>query len=299
MSDRGEGNVTTVTDEELLARQFEAHRPRLRAVAYRMLGSLAEADDAVQEAWLRLTRSGAAVENLGGWLTTVIARVSVDMLRSRNARREEPLDEVVPEMTVTLQEADGPEADALHADAVSLALLVVLESLTPAERLAFVVHDMFDLPFDEIASIAGRSAAAVRQQASRALRRVRQAPVLNPDLNRQRQVVEAFFAAAREGDFDALISLLDPRAVARSDEAAGHRLMHGPAAIARQALRFANPAAQVRPALVNGAAGVIVTIGQRPVSVMGFTITHGKIAEINSVSDPAWLQHLNLDIPQT
>jgi RNA polymerase sigma-70 factor (ECF subfamily) len=298
MSDSDEGNVT-MTGEELLAGQFETHRSRLRAMAYRMLGSHAEADDAVQEAWLRLTKSGAAVENLGGWLTTVIARVSVDMLRSRNARREDPLDVLVPDMLVTLDEADGPEADALHADAVSLALLVVLGSLTPAERLAFVLHDMFDLPFDEIASIAGRSAAAVRQQASRARRRVRgHAPVPDPDLNHQRQVVKAFFAAARDGDFGTLISLLDPHAVARSDDGTGPRLLRGPAAIARQALMFANPAAQVRPALVNGAAGVIVTIGQTPVSVMSFTVTRGKIAEINSISNPARLQRLNLDIPQ-
>jgi RNA polymerase sigma factor (sigma-70 family) len=288
-----------MTDEELLAGQFEAHRARLRAVAYRMLGSLAEADDAVQEAWLRLTRSGTAVENLGGWLTTVIARVSVDMLRSRNARREDPLDAGVPDMLVTQDEADGPEAGALHADAVSLALLVVLGSLTPAERLAFVLHDLFGLPFGEIASIAGRSPAAVRQQASRARRRVRgQAPVPDPGLSHQRQVVEAFFAAARDGAFDTLISLLDPDAVARSDDGTRSRLLRGPAAIARQALMFANPAAQVRPALVNGAAGVIVTIGQTPVSVMSFTVTHGKIAEINSISDPARLQRLNLDMPQ-
>lgn len=299
MSDRGEGNVTTVTDEELLARQFEAHRARLRAVAYRMLGSLAEADDAVQEAWLRLTRSGAAVENLGGWLTTVVARVSVDMLRSRNARREDPLDAAVPDMLITLDEPGGPEADALHADAVSLALLVVLGSLTPPERLAFVMHDLFDLPFDEIASITGRSPAAVRQQASRARRRVRgQVPVSDPDLNRQREVIEAFFAAARDGDFDTLISLLDPQAVARSDDGTAPRLQRGPAAIARQALMFARPAAQVRPALINGAAGVIVTLGQRPISVMSFTVTRGKITEINSISDPTRLQQLNLDIPQ-
>ena len=287
---------------ERLAGQFEEHRPRLRAVAYRMLGSLAEADDAVQEAWLRLSRSGTDVENLGGWLTTVVARVCLDMLRSRKVRREEPLEVHMPDMLISLDGGPAPEEEAVLADSVGLALLVVLDTLTPAERLAFVLHDMFDLPFEQIAPIVGRAPAATRQLASRARRRVRDAaPVPDPDLSLQREVVGAFFAAARSGDFVALVTVLDPEVVLRADAGAAgpgaSAILRGPAAVSAQAIMFANPAALVRPALVNGAAGVVITVGQRPVSVMGFIVVSGKIAEINAMTDLDRLRQLDLAIP--
>src|SRR5579859_2747149 len=278
-----------MNEKDLLAGQFEEHRPRLRAIAYRMLGSLAEADDAVQEAWLRLSRSGADVENLGGWLTTVVAHVCLDVLRSRRVRREEPLEVHVPDMLINLDEGPGPEEEAVLADSVGLALLVVLDTLTPAERLAFVLHDMFDLPFEQIAPIVGRAPAATRQLASRARRRVREAaPVPDPDLSRQREVVSAFFAAARCGDFDALVTVLDPGVVLRADRGAelGVAVLHGPAAVAGQALGARTPDAVLRPALVNGAAGVVITVGPRPISVMAFTVVNGKIVEIIAVTDP-------------
>ena len=291
-----------MNENDLLAGHFEEHRPRLRAVAYRMLGSLAEAEDAVQEAWLRLSQSGSGVENLGGWLTTVVARVCLDMLRSRKVRREEPLEVHVPDMLINLDEGPGPEEEAVLADSVGLALLVVLDTLTPAERLAFVLHDMFDLPFEQIAPIVSRSSAATRQLASRARHRVRgAAPVPDPDLSLQREVVGAFFAAARGGDFDALVTVLDPEVVLRADAGpkrpSGTVVLRGPAAVARQAMMFATPAALTRPALVNGAAGVVVTVGRRPTSVMAFTVAGGKIAEINAISDPERLRRLKLDIP--
>ena len=280
-------------EHEWLADRFEEHRPHLRAVAYRMLGSLAEADDAVQDTWLRLTRAGAdEVENLGGWLTTVVARVCLNMLRSRATRREEPLGPHLPDPVISPPGTLQPEEEALLADSVGLALLVVLDSLSPAERLAFVLHDMFELPFDEIAPMVGRSPTAARQLASRARRRVRGAelPAPDPDLARQRAVVDAFFLAARGGDFDTLVSLLDPEVVLRSDfgarRPAAARVTRGAAAVARQALIGALPTAHLHPALVNGAAGVVVTVNGRPFAVLGFTVTEGGIVEIDAIADP-------------
>jgi RNA polymerase sigma factor (sigma-70 family) len=280
-------------EHEWLADRFEEHRPHLRAVAYRMLGSLAEADDAVQDTWLRLTRAGAdEVENLGGWLTTVVARVCLNMLRSRATRREEPLGPHLPDPVISPPGTLQPEEEALLADSVGLALLVVLDSLSPAERLAFVLHDMFELPFDEIAPMVGRSPTAARQLASRARRRVRGAepPAPDPDLARQRAVVDAFFLAARGGDFDTLVSLLDPDVVLRSDfgarRPAAARVTRGAAAVARQALIGALPTAHLHPALVNGAAGVVVTVNGRPFAVLGFTVTEGRIVEIDAIADP-------------
>jgi RNA polymerase sigma factor (sigma-70 family) len=278
-------------EQEWLADRFEEHRAHLRAVAYRMLGSLAEADDAVQDSWLRLSRSGVSdVENLGGWLTTIVARVCLNILRSRNLRREESLGVHLPDPVIK-----SPEEEALLADSVGLALLVVLDTLAPAERLAFVLHDMFQLPFEEIAPMVGRSPAAARQLASRARRRVKGAeiPAPDPDLARQRQVVDAFFLAARGGDFDALVAVLDPDVVLRSDAGArrpaGSFVIRGATAVARQSLRGLRSAlatALVRPALVNGAAGVVVTVGGRPLAVMGFTVSEGKIVEIDAIADP-------------
>jgi RNA polymerase sigma factor (sigma-70 family) len=280
-------------ERDWLAGRFEEHRPRLRAVAYRMLGSLAEADDAVQDAWLRLSRAGAGeVENLGGWLTTVVARICLNMLRSRATRREEPLDAHLPDPVISPEGPLRPEEEALLADSVGLALLVVLDSLSPAERLAFVLHDMFDLPFEEIAPMVGRTPAAARQLASRARRRVGGAeiPAPDPDLARQRDVVDAFFRAARGGDFDTLVTLLDPDVVLRSDfgarRPAAATVTHGAAAVARQALIGAVPTAQLHPALVNGAAGVVVTVRGRPFAVLGFTVTDGRIVEIDAIADP-------------
>jgi RNA polymerase sigma-70 factor (ECF subfamily) len=279
-------------ERQWLADQFEEHRPHLRAVAYRMLGSLAEADDAVQDTWLRLGRAGAGdVENLGGWLTTVVARVCLNMLRSR-ARHEETLGLHLPDPVISPEGPLQPEEEALLADSVGLALLVVLDSLSPAERLAFVLHDMFELPFEEIAPLVGRTPAATRQLASRARRRVSGAdiPAPDPDLARQRTVVDAFLRAARGGDLDALVALLHPDVVLRSDFGARRpdapRVTRGPAAVARQALAGALPAAQLRPALVNGAAGVVVTVGGRAFAVLGFTVTEGRIVEIDAIADP-------------
>ena len=289
-------------NDDLLARSFETHRSHLRSVAYRMLGSLSEAEDAVQESWLRLSRSdSAAVENLGGWLTTVVGRVCLDMLRSRKARREEPWDVLVPDPIISREDA-GPEHEALVADSVGLALLVVLDTLTPGERLAFVLRDMFAMPFEEIAPIVGRSEAATRQLASRARRRVQGAPVApDPDLGRQREVVDAFLAAARGGDFDALVSVLDPEVVLRADRgAAGDSVeVRGPAAVANQALTFSRLGAgggTVRRALVNGAAGVVGIREGRPFSVLGFTVAGGRIVEIDILADPARLERLDLAV---
>ena len=279
-------------ENEWLAERFEEHRAHLRAVAYRMLGSLAEADDAVQDAWLRVSRAGAGeVENLGGWLTTIVARVCLNMLRSRGARREDAVGAHVPDPVITPEGALPPDEEAVLADSVGLALLVVLDTMAPAERLAFVLHDMFDLPFEEIAPMVGRSPAAARQLASRARRRVRGAEVPAPDadLARQRDVVDAFFLAARGGDFDALVALLDPDVVLRADFGArrrpASRVVHGAEDVARQALMFSVPAAELHPALVNGAAGVVVTVHGRPFAVMGFTVTEGRIVEIDAIGD--------------
>ncbi len=287
---------------EWLADRFEANRTHLRAVAYRMLGSLSEADDAVQEAWLRLSRSDTSgVENLGGWLTTVVARVCLDMLRSRKSRREVPLGAHVPDPIVSREGGIGPEHQALLADSVGLALLVVLETLAPAERLAFVLHDMFAVPFDEIAAIVGRSPTAARQLASRARRRVQgAAPVPDADLTCQREVVDAFLAAARDGDFDALLAVLNPDVVLRGDRGAvppgASKEVRGARAVAEQALTFAQFAQFAQPVLVNGAAGVVVAPGGRPFSVMGFTVMRGKIVEIDVLADPARLRQLDLPV---
>ncbi len=283
-------------ESQWLADRFEEHRARLRAVAYRMLGSLTDADDAVQDAWLRLSRSGAGeVENMGGWLTTIVARVCLNMLRSRNLRREESLGVRLPDPVVSPDAELQPEEEALLADSVGLALLVVLDALAPAQRLAFVLHDMFELPFKEIAPMVGRTPAAARQLASRARRRVKGAevPAPDPDLAHQREVVDAFFLAARGGDFDALVAVLDPDVVLRIDAGArrpaASMAIRGAAAVARQAgsgLTTALPAVRLRPALVNGAAGVVVTVRGRPVTVMGFTVADGKIVEIDAIADP-------------
>jgi RNA polymerase sigma factor (sigma-70 family) len=287
-----------MSENDWLADRFEEHRPHLRAAAYRMLGSVSEADDAVQEAWLRLSRSDASgIENLGGWLTTVVARVCLNMLRSR--RREEQLSVHVPEPIVSREDGVDPEHEALLADSVGLALLVVLETLGPAERLAFVLHDMFAVPFDEIAPIVGRSPTATRQLASRARRRVQgAAPVPDADLAAQREVVDAFFAAARDGDFDALVAVLDPDIVLRADGGAAHpeatAEVHGARAVAERALTFARLAPFVRPALVNGVAGVVVAPSGRPFSVMAFTVAGGKIVAIDALADPDRLARLDL-----
>ena len=289
-------------ERESLADRFEANRTRLRAVGYRMLGSVSEADDAVQEAWLRLSRSDTGgVENLDGWLTTVVARVCLDMLRSRKARREEPLGPRVPEPIVSRELEVDPEHAALLADSVGLALLVVLETLAPLERLAFVLHDMFAVPFDQIAPIVGRSPAAARQLASRARRRVQAAtPVPDPDLARQREVVDAFLAAARRGDFDALLAVLDPDVVLRIDRGAvprgASREVRGAQAVLEQARAFVPLVASARPALVNGAAGVVVARRGRPLAVAGFTVAHGQIVEIDLLADPARLRELDLTV---
>jgi RNA polymerase sigma factor (sigma-70 family) len=287
-------------ENDWLAERFEEHRPHLRAAAYRMLGSVSEADDAVQEAWLRLSRSDASgIENLGGWLTTVVARISLNMLRSR--RREQPLDVYVPEPIVSREDGVDPEHEALLADSVGLALLVVLETLSPPERLAFVLHDMFGVPFDEIAPIVDRSPAAARQLASRARRRVQGAATTpDPDLPAQRAVVDAFFAAARDGDFDALVAALDPDVVLRSDggvarPGATHEV-HGARAVAERALTFAHLSPYVRPALINGAAGVVVAPRGRPFSVMGFTVAGGRIVAIDALADPERLAQLDLTV---
>jgi RNA polymerase sigma factor (sigma-70 family) len=287
-----------MTDTEFLAEQFEATRPHLRAVAYRMLGSLNEADDAVQEAWLRLSRSDAdEIDNLGGWLTTVVARVSLDMLRARRSRREEPLDVHMPEPIVSRADGLDPEQEALLADSVGLALLVVLEKLNPAERLAFVLHDMFAVPFDEIGPMVGRSPTAARQLASRARRRVQGAATPDSDLAEQRRVVDAFFAAARDGDFDGLVAVLDPDVVSRGDGGAGRWVeVRGAEAVASRAMSFARLAPYVRPALVNGAAGAVSTRDGEPFSVGGFTVQGEKIVEIDFFADPARLRRLDLTI---
>ena len=281
-------------DNEWLAGHFERHRPHLRAVAYRMLGSLAEADDAVQDTWLRLSRSGAEdVENLGGWLTTVVARVCLNMLRSRSHRREEPLMVHLPDPVISPDGESQPEEAALLADSVGLALLVVLDTLTPDERLVFVLHDMFELPFTEIAPMVGRTPAAAKQLASRARRRVKGAgmPAPDPDLARQRQVVDAFFAAARRGDFDALVAVLHPDVVGRADygarRPAASVVTRGAEAVARQALLGgAMSAARLHPALLNGSAGVVVTLRGQPFALMSFTVADGKITEIDTIADP-------------
>jgi RNA polymerase sigma-70 factor (ECF subfamily) len=291
-----------MNERDWLAERFHEHRRHLRAVAYRMLGSLAEADDAVQETWIRLSRSDTSeVENLGGWLTTVVARICLNMLQARRSRREESLDAHVPDPIVRLEEEVGPEEQALLADSVGLALLVVLEALDPPERLAFVLHDMFDVPFDEIAPIVGRSPTAARQLASRARRRVKGiAPVPDADLSRQREVVDAFLAAARAGDFEALLEVLDPDVLLRADRGAvpagASRVVRGAEAVAGLALSYSRQlGSRVRPALVNGAPGFVSrTPDGRPFSVMGCTVSGGRIVEIDILADPARLAQIDL-----
>jgi RNA polymerase sigma factor (sigma-70 family) len=292
----------TVHEHEWLAKRFEENRTHLRAVAYRMLGSLNEADDAVQEAWLRLSRSDiSGVENLGGWLTTVVARVSLDLLRSRASRREESLSAHVPEPVANSEHGADPEQEALLADSVDLAVLVVLDRLNPAERVAFVLHDIFAVPFEEIARIVGRSPAAVRQLASRARRRVQGAATARySDVAGQRDVVDAFLAAIRGDDFDALLALLDPDVVIRADHAAvppgAPREVRGARNCARRALSYSEGVRFAAPLLINGRAGVVVAPKGRLSGVLSFTLKGGKITQIDVIDDPALLRQLDLSI---
>ena len=298
--------MSEMTENELLAGEFERHRARLRAVAYRMLGSISDADDAVQESWFRLSRSDReAIENLPGWLTAVVARVSLDMLRARRTRREDYVGSWLPEPVVTVEDGEGnPEYEALLADSVGLALLVVLDSLAPPERLAFVLHDMFAVPFDQIAAIVGTSPAAARQLASRARRRVRgAAPTGGTELPQQRELVEAFLAASREGDFEGLLAVLDPDVVFRIDVGGrGPRAREpvtGAEAVARQVLARGRPFARfARPAVVNGVAGVVVAPAGRPMAVVAFTSARGRIVAIDLIADREKLRRLALDSPQ-
>ena len=287
-------------ERDWLAARFEEHRTRLRAVAYRMLGSLSEADDAVQEAWLRLNRTDAdELENLGGWLTTVVARISLNMLRSRRARREEPLAGRLPDPLIDRADGIGPEHEALLADSVGLALLVVLETLSPPERLAFVLHDVFAVPFDEIAPIVDRSPEAARQLASRARRRVRaERTVPDADLETQWEVIDAFLAAAREGDFDRLVAVLDPDVVLRQyfGPVGGSREMRGAAAVAGRALGYAQIGLDIRPALINGVAGAVAFRDGQPFSIGAVTVRNGKIVELDFLGDPERLRELDLTI---
>ncbi|MEV7887317.1 sigma-70 family RNA polymerase sigma factor [Streptomyces sp. NPDC002817] len=278
-----------MSESEFLAERFEAYRGHLNAVAHRMLGSRAEADDAVQEAWFRLSRSDTRqVENLGGWLTTVVGRVCLDMLRSRKARAEQPLEPDVPLPGVV----PDPEQDALLADSVGVALLVVLETLTPAERLAFVLHDLFAVPFEDVADIVGRTPAATRQLASRARRRVQGAPAPDADLVRQREVVDAFLAAARGGDFDALVDVLDPDVVARAEVG----VTAGALAVAKGATSFASLALVARPALVDGVTGLAVLVDGRVERALAFTFVRDRIAVIDVVTDPARVAALDIEL---
>jgi RNA polymerase sigma-70 factor, ECF subfamily len=287
-------------EREWLAERFEEHRIRLRAVAYRMLGSLSEADDAVQEAWLRLNRTDAGeIENLGGWLTTVVARVSLNMLRSRNVRREESIEVRFPEPIVDRADGVDPEHEALLADSVGLALLVVLETLSPPERLAFVLHDIFAMPFDEIAPIVDRSPDAARQLASRARRRVRgERTVPDTDLATQRRVVDAFLAASRDGDFEALLAVLDPDVVLRADlgPLGGSREVRGAEAVASQALFYSQMGLVVRPALINGVPGAVTTRDGELFSVGAIIVQDEKIVEMDILADPERLAQLDLTI---
>lgn len=278
-------------ETDWLDERFEEQRGHLRAVAYRMLGSFTEADDAVQDAWIRASRAGVhEVENLGGWLTTIVARVCLNMLRARNVRREDSLETYVPDPLITRVGGLQPEEEALLADSVGLALLVVLDSLSPVERLAFVLHDMFDLSFGEIAPMVDRSPTAARQLASRARRRVRGAEIPDPDHARQRAVVDAFFLAARAGDFEALVALLHPDVVLRADfgpsRPAASTIVRGAVAVANRARLGANPAALLHPALINGAAGVVITLDGRPHAVMAFTVVNDRVIELDIIGDP-------------
>lgn len=286
-----------------LAERFEEHRGHLRAVAYRMLGSLGEAEDAVQETWIRLSSADTSgIENLGGWLTTVVSRACLNVLRSRASRREHPLDTYVPDPIITFEDATDPEQEALMADSIGLALLIVLETLPPRERMAFVLHDMFGVSFDDIAAIVDRSPAAARQLASRARRRVRGAtPDPDHDLQTQQRVVSAFFAAARAGDFEALLAVLDPDIVSRTDfgTSAASAVVRGAHAVATNAVRFKDTARVVTPAVVNGGPGVVITLNGRVVSVMAFTVVDDRVAAIDSLSDPDRLSRLAIPGPNS
>ncbi len=286
-------------DDEYLAQRFEEHRPRLRSVAYRMLGSFSDADDALQDTWLRLSRAGTdGVENLGAWLTTITARVCLSMLRSRGTRREDPLEGRLPDPVVSPEGTLQPEEEAVLADSVGLALLVVLDTLAPAERLAFVLHDMFDLPFDQIAPMVGRTPTAARQLASRARRRVRGADVPEPDADpaRRRQVVDAFFRAARGGDLESLVAVLHPDVVLRADFGPGRhaapRVVRGAEAVVAQARMGAATDSEVHPALVDGQAGAVITVRGRPFAIMGFTVVDGRILAIDVIMGPERVRRL-------
>ena len=292
-----------MAESDRLIEGFAENRTRLRAVAYRMLGSFAEADDAVQEAWLRLTKADSSeVDNLGAWLTTIVARVCLNVLRSRRTRPEEPFGAHLPDPVISRTDRTSPEDEALLTDSVGLALQVVLDTLTPAERLAFVLHDMFDLPFDDIAPIVGRSSTSARQLASRARRRVRGADVPRPDadIGRQREVVDAFFAAARRGDFDALVTVLDPDVVERVDAGTARPdisgMVRGARVVAGRAIMFDQPSPRLRSVLVNGAAGVVVIVRGQPFAVMAFTVSDGRIVEIDVLADPDRLNRLDLAV---
>ncbi len=292
-----------MSDEQFLAARFEQHRAELRAVAYRMLGSLSDADDAVQEAWLRLSRSADdEIDNLGAWLTTVVGRVCLNMLRARTRRREAAMPVHIPDPIVAPEGELDPEHQAILADSVGLALLVVLDALSPDERLAFVMHDMFAVPYKDIAAMIGRSPVATRQLASRAKRRVQgEAPRSDAGLSEQRQIVDAFFAAARDGDFEALVAVLDPDVVLRSDGGARRAgatfLVRGAAEVASRAMVYASMSPFVLPAIVNGSAGVVVAPRGTAFSVMAFTVRHGKVIAIDSLADPSRLGRLDLAVP--
>ncbi len=289
-----------VADIDALAQEFELHRPKLRAVAYRMLGSFAEADDVLQESWLRFSAAGTGgVENVGSWLTTIVARLCLNALRTRRQRREEPLEVYMPDPVISSPGAIDPEQEILLADAVGVALDVILDTLQPAERLALVLHDMFDVPFEDIAAMLGRSPAATRQLASRARRQVRDSsPPPEPDPARSRGVVDAFFSAARGGDLQALIALLDPGVVLRADggreRAAATAIVRGASAVASRATMFARPDGRVVPALVNGGAGVVVLVGGECISVMAFTVAGGRVVQVDALVDPERLRRLDL-----
>lgn len=289
-------------EREWLTERFQQHRAHLRGVAYRMLGSVGEADDALQEAWLRIRdQDPRSVENMRGWLTTIVGRVCLNMLRARRARREQLSDVYVPDPVVCLDDSAGPEEEALVADSVGLALLVVLDALSPTERLAFVLHDVFGVPFADIAAVLHRSEAAAQQLASRARRRVRGSPKPDPDLARQREAVDAFFAASRDGDFDALVTVLDPDVELRIDGGAVREkaslILHGADAVASYSSTYSKLYPFVRPALVNGAAGAVVAPGGQVLTVMAFTVTNGKITQIDALADPVRLGQLNLNVP--
>jgi RNA polymerase sigma factor (sigma-70 family) len=289
-----------MSDRDFLAKRFEEERPQLRRIAYRMLGTVDEADDAVQEAWIRLSRTNeSSVENLGAWLTTVVSRVALDMLRARRSRREEFVGSWMPEPIVSIDDRPSPEDEALIADGVGIALYVVLETLSPAERLAFVLHDMFAVPFDEIAAIVGRSPEATRQLASRARRRVQGAhPEPDVELSEQQRVVDAFFAAARDGDFDALLELLDPEVTLRVDAGPGSPLAREPIvgadAVLAEARRWSALTPFGRPAIVNGAAGAVIGRPGRPFAVLGITVAHGRITVLDFVVDPSKLARITI-----